>query len=369
VRILFVNQRLLFTGGVRVVCEHARRLRARGHEVALLAPQLRPPPLRELSVAALKAHLFERWSGTVEDGLRLYGLTDAVVRFDPARPETVPDADVIVATAWETAEWVAAMPARAGRKYYFIQGHEVWSEEIRERVERTWTLPLRKLVVARWLERLASERFGERVWARIPNGVDCERFTPAARPVSQPVSVGMLYDIAPWKGAADGLAALWSVHRARPDLPMTLFGRHRLRHRLPPGSRYLRNPLQRDLPSIYRSADVFLSSSLSEGFSLVTLEAMACGCALVATAVGEVPEMGKPGVEYLMVPPRDPDALAQAALELIGDEARRRGIASAGVTLARRYAWDHSTDLLEEALVRVAPESETREGERRDERR
>jgi glycosyltransferase involved in cell wall biosynthesis len=354
VRILFVNQSLLLTGGFRVVCEHARGLIRRGHEVRLLAPPVRPPAAGG-GLAAWKHYLYERWSGRLEEGLRAYGLEPAVVRFDPARPERVPGADAVVATAWPTAEWVAAMPGSAGRKYYLVQQYEAWTEDIRGRVDRTWKLPLRKIVIAGWLERLGRERFGEEVWARIPNGVDSGRFRPPAVRSGSGVTVGMFYDAAPWKGAGDGIAALWQLHEAEPGLRFLLFGRHRVRQALPPGARYLRDPRQADLPAVYGAADVFLNSSHSEGFSLVLLEAMACGCALVATAVGETPEMGVPGAEYLMVPPRDAAALAAAALGLVRDPARRRAVAEAGLALARRYTWERATDRLERALEDERP--------------
>jgi glycosyltransferase involved in cell wall biosynthesis len=262
----------------------------------------------------------------------------------------VPPADIVIATAWETAEWVAAMPVSAGAKYYLIQQYEAWTDDIRERVDRTWRLPLRKIVIAGWLARLARERFGESVWAHIPNGVDCDRFRPPATRPSAARSVGMIYETAPWKGAEDGIVALWAMHRAEPALRFVLFGRHRLRHRLPPGTRYVQNPRQADLPEVYRSCDIFLNSSRSEGFSLVTLEAMACGCALVATSVGEVPEMGRPGEDYIMVPPADSQAMAREATALVREPERLHALAAVGVRLAGRFSWERATDLLEAAL-------------------
>ena len=349
-RITFVIPSLVLTGGIRVVYEHSKRLIARGHRVALLAPALRPPALFGGSLPAWKRFLYEGWLGGTRDALDAYGLRGAVAWFDPANPRGVPHADVVIATAWETAEWVAAMPASAGVKYYLVQGYEAWTEDITERVDRTWKLPLRKMVVAGWLERLARERFGETVWARIPSGVDCERFRPPpARPDSAR-SVGMIYEPAPWKGAKDGMAAMWSMHRADPTIRFVLCGRYRLRESPPPGTRYVNNPRQAYLPEVYRSCDIFLSPSLTEGFSLVTLEAMACGCALIATSVGEVPEMGRPGEEYIMVPPGDSESLAREALALLREPARRRAIAAAGLALARRYSWERATGLLERAL-------------------
>ncbi len=299
--------------------------------------------------------VYERWGGRIEDGLRAYGLEDAVVRFDPDRPDSAPAADATIATAWPTAEWVAALPSAAGNKYYLVQQYEAWTENIRERVDRTWVLPLRKIVIAGWLERLAKERFGVEAWARIPNGVDGNRFRPSGNREPGPVRVGMLYDIASWKGADDGVAALWRIHSAEPDTGFLLLGRARLRHRPPPGTRYVRDPKQSELPGVYRRADVFVSSSRSEGFSLVTLEAMACGCALVATAVGETPEMGRPGTDYLMVPPSDPAALAEATLTLVQDASKRRTVAEAGLALAAGYSWERATDALERALGAATP--------------
>jgi glycosyltransferase involved in cell wall biosynthesis len=347
-RIQFVNQSLVLTGGMRVVCEHAARLRRRGHEVTLLAPPLRLPELGRATLGAWKHYAYERWSGRIEDGLRGYGLESAVVRFDPARPDRVPGADAVIATAWPTAEWVDAMPAAAGQRYYLVQQYEAWTDEIRNRVDATWRLPLRKIVIAGWLERMARERFGESVWARIPNGVDTARFRPRADAGREPIRVGLLYDASPWKGTDDGVRALRR-------LGFVVFGRPRLRHRLPPRSRYVRDPRQAGLPAVYQAMDIYLNSSHSEGFSLVILEAMACGCATVATAVGEVPEMGRPGIEYLMVPAHDPEAIANAALELVRDPARRRSVAEAGLSLARRYTWDRATDLLENALQADRP--------------
>ena len=96
-----------------------------------------------------------------------------------------------------------------------------------------------------------------------------------------------------------------------------------------------------------------MNPSHSEGFSLTILEAMACGCALVATAVGEVPEMGRPGVDYWMVPPHDPHAIAESVLELLRDTGRRRALAARGLRLAESYSWERATDQLEAILTRA----------------
>jgi glycosyltransferase involved in cell wall biosynthesis len=348
-RIQFVLEWPVMTGGVRVVYEHAVGLRARGHQVTILAPPIAIPRWGPGLERAWRRFLRERWTGEIRDGLRSYGLDSLVVPFDPGCLELVPEADAVVATAWLTAEWVAAMPERAGRKFYLVQQYEAWTESLRARVDATWRLPLRKIVISHWLQRLAAERFGEQVM-RIPNGVDTRRFHPPPAATQREAEAGMLYEPLPWKGMEDGFAAIDEVARALPDARFLIFGRGRLRQRLPTASRYVRDPRQDELARLYGAAEIFMNPSHSEGFSLAILEAMACGCALVATAVGEVPEMGRPGEDYWMVPPRDSRAMGAAIIALLRDPARRRAMADAGQRLAASYTWGRATDMLENAL-------------------
>lgn len=349
-RIQFVLESLALTGGVRVVFEHAVRLRARGHQVRLLVPPSRAP-WGTFTSAAWKRYLYERWRGGVADGLREYQLEDVVSTFDPTVPAQWPAADASFATAWPTAEWLLAAPPHVGRRLYLVQQYEAWTDDLRDRVDATWRAPLEKVVIAGWLQRLAVERFGSTA-QRIPNGVDATRFQlrDGANDVG-PATVGMLYDIAPWKGVADGVEALMRVQREDASVRFLLFGRNRLRHTLPRNTRYVREPRQRDLPGLYRQMDVFVNSSHSEGFSLVTLEAMASGCALVATAVGEVPEMGCVGKDYRMVPPHDPAALAAAILALVRDRRELASVAEHGHRLASTYTWERATQALEGILL------------------
>jgi glycosyltransferase involved in cell wall biosynthesis len=66
--------------------------------------------------------------------------------------------------------------------------------------------------------------------------------------------------------------------------------------------------------------DVFVLPSLWEGLPNVVLEVMACGKPVVATAVDGTPEAVVDGETGLLVPPRDPKALAEAIIKLLGDE-------------------------------------------------
>lgn len=78
---------------------------------------------------------------------------------------------------------------------------------------------------------------------------------------------------------------------------------------------------RQDVPDVIRALDVAVLSSRNEGSPLAVLEYMAAGAPIVATAVGGVPELINDGVHGLLVPPRDPDALAGAIRRLLEDRA------------------------------------------------
>jgi glycosyltransferase involved in cell wall biosynthesis len=88
--------------------------------------------------------------------------------------------------------------------------------------------------------------------------------------------------------------------------------------------------VQKDMPRLYAALDVFVLTSLREGFPNVVIEAMASGCAVVATRVGGVPEIVEDGLSGLVIAPQSPDEVAAALDRLAADAELRRGLAAAG---------------------------------------
>jgi glycosyltransferase involved in cell wall biosynthesis len=91
-----------------------------------------------------------------------------------------------------------------------------------------------------------------------------------------------------------------------------------------------------DLPSFLAEAEIFVLPSRSEGFSNALIEAMAASLPVVATRVGGNPEAVEDGVTGLLVPPEDPNALAEALQELLSDSERSWAMGEAGRRLAIR---------------------------------
>jgi glycosyltransferase involved in cell wall biosynthesis len=170
------------------------------------------------------------------------------------------------------------------------------------------------------------------------NGVDPAAFPPAG-PEPQTLTLS-------WAGRVDPIKDLETLIRAfalvRAELPgarLRLFGG------TPRGGEAYRERCEalaaelghadavtfegrvEDIRDAYAAGNVVMLSSISEGFPFTLIEAMSCGRATVSTDVGGVREaVGDTG---LVVPPRDPGAMAAAALELLGDPQRRRAMGEA----------------------------------------
>jgi glycosyltransferase involved in cell wall biosynthesis len=102
--------------------------------------------------------------------------------------------------------------------------------------------------------------------------------------------------------------------------------------------------------AFYSIADVFVLPSLSEGSPNALLEAMAAGLPIVATDVGGVPEIAADGVNALLVPPRDRDALARAVKTLLDDRERCQRLGSMAQMTVRR---EYTPELRAAALTKV----------------
>ncbi len=103
-----------------------------------------------------------------------------------------------------------------------------------------------------------------------------------------------------------------------------------------------------DVPAVMQAIDLFAMASLWEGFGLVFLEAMAAARPIVATAVSAIPEVVEEGVSGLLVPPRDPEALADALYSLLNDPNRARRMGAAGLLrLKNRFTEDKMVDCIE----------------------
>ncbi len=125
---------------------------------------------------------------------------------------------------------------------------------------------------------------------------------------------------------------------------------------------------RRDLQTVYSATDVLALTSRNEGTPVAVIEAMAAGTAVVATSVGGVPDLIEDGLNGLLVPPGDLDAMADALTRLLRDPEERDRLGGAGrAHVLTRYGADRLADDLDRlyrsglAAKRDWPEAELTE--------
>lgn len=350
-KITFVVPEANLSGGIRVVAVHADGLARRGHSVVVVAPKTHRRSWKSNLRALLRGE-FDRPDGRSHfDGMNAE--LKIVDHAGPITERDVPDADVIVATWWETAFSVVNMPPSKGRKYYFVQGHEVFPFGPAHISGGSYYLPLKKIVVSQWLKDIMRDRYGDCDVGLVPNAVDRSTFFAAPRAKNEVPTVGLLYGRAHLKGTDICIQALEMARRRFPNLRIVAFGVDppSRNMKLPDGSQFFLRPDQNRLKDIYAMCDVWLSSSRSEGFGLPILEAMACRCPVVATRTGCVADVIRDGINGFVVDVENPEALGARLIDVLSlDSDRWRKMSDAALESVGRYTWDDATELLEQAL-------------------
>jgi glycosyltransferase involved in cell wall biosynthesis len=107
-----------------------------------------------------------------------------------------------------------------------------------------------------------------------------------------------------------------------------------------------------ELPLIYNLADCFVNPSLYEGFGLAQLEAMACGCPVIAANAGAIPEIT--GEAAILFDPHNPQELSQAILKSTSEPAVRRELVRLGLMRAREFTWEHAANKTLEVFEELA---------------
>lgn len=355
-RVTFVCPPFTMSGGDRVIAIYARRLHERGHAVSVVAPAYPRPGLGQRLLDLLRGR--ERVEKSPSSYYEGSGVAPRILdRHRPIVADDLPDADVVIATWWETGEWVDALPPSKGRHVHFIQHYEAFDGQPKERVDAVLRLPSFKITISKWLDELLREEFGNTRVAKVPNSVDMTQFNAPPRGRHDPPTVGLIYSTTPWKNCQAAIRAFERLRARLPEARLRTFGYGDPSPALPLPAEtvHTRMPAQDKIRDIYAECDVWLCPSRGEGFHLPPLEAMACRCPVVSTPVGGPIDIVREGENGFIVPFDDAEAAAERLERILTcPEADWRRMSDAAHATATAYSWDDATRLFEAALIRAA---------------
>lgn len=350
-RVSFITGPLDLSGGAKVIMIYAGELAKRGHAVTIVSVPHPAQPLKDKVKSLVRGNGWPSPGKPFEAGPGIRHTTLDVWR--PVTDVDIPDADVVIATWWRTAQWVAALSPEKGRKFYLVQHHEVFPH-LPPQSRDTYGLPLKKIVVSKWLQDVMAEEYGDRETILVPNAVNRMQFWAAPREKNETPTVGLLYSTTPFKGVAASFSAISLSRNEIPSLRVVSFGSERPKRHLPlpPRSRFYYRPDQKQIRKIYEMCDVWLTCSTTEGFNLPALEAMACRTPVISTKTGWCRDGIIDGVNGYLVDAGDAEGIAKRLTGVLTmAPAKWREMSAAADMTTTAPSWTTSADLLERALV------------------
>ncbi len=336
-KIVFVLPGRGASGGLRMTSIVAKGLLDRGHHVRVLYQ--RPSLANWCRLLRSKVLGAQDW---------LSQFPGEIARFGDIRECRFQEDEIIVGVGMAMSYELRLLGPLHNVKIQYLRGATPWAPDL---MRKALTLPLPKIVVASYLKDLVAAQGAGQVLAVVHNGVNPSEYFSSV-PESERDGVGTIYSSHPAKDPGTVLSVIRKLRSIRPHVPLRIFGGDRR----PPGissSAYCRYPSVEQAREIYSRSLVWVLASRSEGFPAPVLEAMACGCAVVATDCGGPRDMITEGENGFLAPPGDVEAITERVRMLLDNAGLRERIRRRSQETVRHFTLDRYVAELESAIERA----------------
>lgn len=346
-------------GGVQVhVANLATQLQERGHEAVVLAPTVAVPA--EPWVRSVGRPVRVPYRGTVAPIAPLaYRRTRAVLV--EVRPDVVHVHEPLTPSASMYATLASRAPVVATVHAYLDRSRAM--EFAAPVLRRVWSRVSIGVAVSHAAATFLRRAVPEAALEIVPNGVDVGAFADADPLADLPPGrrIAWAHRLDPQKGFFVAVAAFAKVLAEVPDAVLLVAGDGRDREALrllTPSARervHMLGAVANDhLPAIHAGCDAFVAPAVAqESFGVSLVEAMAAGLPVVASDIPGYREVVTDGVEGLLVPARDPEALAAGLVRVLRDPQLAARLGAAGRERARTFDWSIVVGRLEELYGRA----------------
>lgn len=337
------------SGGFKVVYEYSKLLEADGHEVIITYPFLHS--FHGVSFKkGIKNELKYRFRFFKDKFFRKttckkwFNLPKSIkeVLVYKLDNKYVENSDIVIATAWSTAEDVTKYSKEKGKKFYLIQSFEDWGGP-KERVIQTWKEPLQKIVIAEYLKDIATN-LGEEA-ELIENGLNFKDFFHDVNIPEDENSILMLYHSnEEVKRSKEAIKEIIKLKEERGiEIKFRLFGVEKRPDFIPKWIEYYQKPEINTLRELYNKAQIFVSPSKIEGWPLPVAEALQCK---TMVCVSDIP--GHNHIRHLETGYKvnELGELPEALEKLLGNQKLREKLSENGHNYIAQFTWDRAYNKL-----------------------
>lgn len=271
------------TGGIRVAYIYANYLVEQGHDVVCYVPMISYKGKGQSFLYRVKASL----GNTIKKD-KWFDNKFKIKLIPIVSEKMIRDADVSIATAWQTAYDLASFSPSKGKKYYLVQDYEIFNGE-KEEIESSYRLPLNIITVTKGLKSIIKN-FTENKINVVYNGLSKNEYIESPKESHKNLVIMMMYHESKHKNSQEGLKIIEQFKKDYPDTEVNIFGR-RIPEKLPADYNVLVNP-ERDLIfKMYRESDIYIFTSEIEAWGLPIVEAMANKCVVIGRSRGALKEL------------------------------------------------------------------------------
>lgn len=346
------------SGGVKVVSQHVKLLNEIGYETLLITKNT------QIELNLTEINLYDK--PTLIQG-----------------EDDIPDCDIYIGTMFNDVKWLFQMGKQ--KIVHLCQGYEpidyisrIEKEAITEKylrkglasvwrhvdtlkfkrrvkqIESIYALPTIKAAVSRHLVELIQRRYHQKCFL-IQNGIDANIFYPNEERIWCKNGKIKILSVGPtqvgFKGIPDVLQSIRILREKGVPVEFTRVSP------LPPSEReevgkvvdqYYINLKEKEMAELYRSMDIFISSSLEgEGFGLPAMEALACGVPSILTEISSYQNFDARRDFAYFVPTHRPDRIAEGVLAFVKDRGLRERCQKRGIDVAKGFTLERTKkDLL-----------------------
>jgi glycosyltransferase involved in cell wall biosynthesis len=257
--------------------------------------------------------------------------------------------EIIVSAGMWASSQLADLESIPNPKLQYLHGEHIVNPE---ETNKTLKSKIPKIVVSSYLKPMV-ESYGGKILGIIPNGINQSEYFNSVD-ASEKNAIGSIYASHISKDPNTLLAVLEKLSKYKPQVPIRVFSPHRRPLGIKRRS-FWRLPSVEKAREIYSRSIVWIIASKSEGFSIPALEAMACGCVVVATKCGGPSDIIRDGENGFLVEVGNVNQIVDKVLLLLNNESLRKQMRLKAEETVKKFNWDETVNRLENVFKIIKP--------------